>query len=151
MLVDNKFIYINLPRCASTSFVISSHRRNISLKYCMSIVESVNEKVDMTLPDEEYANKLMHPHEPIHQLEEKFGNNYEIIAVRRDRHERFISLWKHVLDEVHRTDDIHSFDILRNLNENQIFTFTSNEISLKDSDATKKFVYEKFINKLGLT
>ena len=151
MLVDNKFIYINLPRCASTSFVISSYRRNISLKYWKSIVESVNERVDMTLPDEEYADKLLHPHEPIHQLEEKFGNNYEIIAVRRDRHDRFISLWKHILDEVHRTNDIHSFDILRNLNENQIFTFTPNEISIKDSEATKKLVNEKFIDKLGLS
>lgn len=151
MLVDNKFIYINLPRCASTSFVISSYRRNISLKYYTSIVESVNEIADMTLPDEEYADNLMHPHEPIHQLEEKFGNNYEIIAVKRDRHERYISLWKHILDEVHRTGDLHSFEILSNLTEKDIFIFTPNEISIKDNETIKKVVNEKFINKLGLT
>ncbi len=151
MLVDNKFIYINLPRCASTSFVISSYRRNITLKYYTSITESVNEMVDMSLPDEEYADKLMHPHEPIHQLEEKFGYNYEIIAVKRDRHQRYISLWKHILDEVYRTGDLHSFEILSNLTENDIFTFTSNEISIKDSEANKKIVNEKFIDKLGLS
>ncbi len=151
MLVNNKFIYINLPRCASTSFVISSYRRNITLKYYTSITENVNEMVDMTLSDEELADALMHPHEPIHQLEEKFGYNYEIIAVKRDRHERYISLWKHILDEVHRTGDLHSFEILSNLTENDIFTFTSNEISIKDSESNKKIVNEKFINKLGLS
>lgn len=151
MLVGNKFIYINLPRCASTSFVISSYRRNISLKYYTSMVESVNEIVDMTLPDEEYADNLMHPHEPIHQLEEKFGNNYEIIAVTRDRHERFISLWKHILDEVQRTGDLHSFEILSNLTEKDIFIFTPNEISIKDNETIKKVVNEKFIDKFGLS
>lgn len=151
MLVDNKFIYINLPRCASTSFVISSYRRNISLDYYTKYVKPFNEAVDITLSNEDLADGLMHPHEPIHQLEEKFGNTFDIISVKRDRHDRFISLWKHILDEVHRTGDIHSFDILRNLNENQIFTFTSNEIAIKDSETTKKVVSEKFINKLGLT
>jgi hypothetical protein len=151
MLVDNKFIYINLPRCASTSFVISSYRRNISLNYYTNYVKPFNETIDINLPNEELADALMHPHEPIHQLEEKFGNTFEIISVRRNRHERFISLWKHILDEVNRTGDTHSFEILRNLNENEIFTFTPNEIAIKDSETTKKVVTEKFINKLGLT
>ena len=151
MLVDNKFIYINLPRCASTSFVISSYRRNISLNYYTKYVKPFNESVDITLPNEELADVLMHPHEPIHQLEEKFGNTFDIISVKRDRHDRFISLWKHILDEVHRTDDTHSFDILRNLNENEIFTFTSNDIAIKDNETIKKIVVEKFINKFTLS
>jgi hypothetical protein len=151
MLVDNKFLYINLPRCASTSFVISSYRRNVSLDYYTNAVKSFNESVDMSLPNEELADSLMHPHEPIHQLEKKFGNTFDIISVKRDRHERFISLWKHILDEVYRIDDIHSFDILRNLSENEIFIFTSNDIAIKDNETIKKVVIEKFINKFGLS
>lgn len=151
MLVDNKFLYINLPRCASTSFVISSHRRNISLDYWSNNVKSFNDSVDINLPDEQFADALMHPHEPIHQLEEKFGNTFDIISVKRDRHSRFISLWKHILDEVHRTGDLHSFDILRNLNENELFTFTPNDIAIKDNKIIKNVVKEKFIDKLGLT
>ena len=133
MLVGNKFFYINLPRCASTSFVISSHRRNISLDYYAKNIKPYNDLIDVNLPNEEFADMLVHPHEPINQLEKIFGNTFDIISVERDRHERYISLWKHILDEVHRTDDIHSFDILRNLNENEIFRFTSNEIAIKDS------------------
>ena len=33
MLVGDKFIYINLPRCASTSFVISCIKRGISINH----------------------------------------------------------------------------------------------------------------------
>lgn len=151
MLVDNKFLYINLPRCASTSFVISSHRRNISLEYYTNDVKPFNDSVDINLPNEELADSLMHPHEAIYRLEEKFGNTFDIISVKRDRHERFISLWKHILDEVHRTGDLHSFDILRNLNENEIFTFTSNDIAVKSNETRKKIINEKFVDKFGLS
>ena len=39
--------------------------------------------------NETIADNIMHAHERLTSLEKKFGNHYEIISVKRNRHERF--------------------------------------------------------------
>jgi hypothetical protein len=157
MLVDNKFIYISLPRCASTTFVISLYRYNIPVQYYTDSVELYNSKIDKNISNEDLADELIHPHESIFNLESKFGyNRHEIISVKRDRHESYISLWRHVLDEIQRTGDTHSFEILQNLNEDDILYFTSedvvatNEPTIIDSYGYNTTQVSKFIKKFNL-
>lgn len=151
MLVDNKFLYLSLPRCASTSFVITAYRNNIKLEYHGDYVEKHNSTIDKFLPNEELADNLKHPHESITLLDERFGyGKFDVISVHRNRHERFISLWKHILDEVYRTGDKHSFDVLCNLDYKEVLWFESNDISDR-VDSLRNLTTKKFIEKYKLT
>jgi hypothetical protein len=97
MLVDNKFIYLSLPRCASTSFHISCVKNNLDIKFAKS--SENNQQYDLLLSNEDLIKKMTHIHERINELDIAFGNRYEIISVNRDRHERFLSLWKFFIKE----------------------------------------------------
>ncbi len=101
MLVDKKFYYISLPRCGSTSFHFTCLRQGIPIQTLSENIDLQHQSVNIgNLTNEELSAKYVHRHEPLITLQENFGDNYPIIAVRRDRHETFISLWKHVIDHV---------------------------------------------------
>jgi hypothetical protein len=101
MLVDKKFYYISLPRCGSTSFHFTCLRQYIPIQTLSEDVDLQYQSIDISnLTNEELAAKYVHRHEPLITLQENFGENYPIIAVRRDRHETFISFWKHVVEHV---------------------------------------------------
>lgn len=99
MLVDNKFYFLSIPRCASTSFHISCLRNGLDLKF--GVLKQTKEP-NLTLSNEELADNLLHGHEQLSQLENKYGNHYDIISIKRDRHQRFLSLWTHIVDELFR-------------------------------------------------
>lgn len=150
MLVGNKFIYINLPRCASTSFVISCIKRGIPINHITPRLNNEGFVCD-DMDNEKIADSLVHGHESIVFLEEKFGYGYDIIAVNRNRYDRFISMWKHCLDEVYMSGDTHSFDIMKQLDENDILFYDSNDVySIIDREVIDETV-KTFINRFGLT
>jgi hypothetical protein len=101
MLVGKKFYYISLPRCGSKSFHFTCLRQNIPIQ---TLSEDINLQYQATnlstFTNEELATSYVHRHEPLITLQEKFGEDYPIIAVRRDRHETFISFWKHIIGYV---------------------------------------------------
>lgn len=151
MLVGNKFIYINLPRCASTSFVISCIKSGISINHITPRLNNEEFIYDPNINNEDIADMLVHGHESIIHLEEKFGYDYDIITVNRNRYQKYISMWKHCLDEVYMSGDIHSFNIMKELNENDILFYNSNDVySINDRDEIDKTVNE-FINRFELT
>ena len=121
MLVENKFIYISLPRCASTSFAISCAKNRLNVKTLMNDHEIGYNNIDITLDNEMIADSFHHYHEPLDYLESKFGNNYEVISVKRNRYERFLSLWYHIIDEENRTGLIENYNKLIKMDENDIF------------------------------
>jgi len=131
MLVDKKFIFISLPRCASTSFMITCLKNNIPIEHLNSNHDNqlinINEWEKMS--NEELADSLMHAHEPLYKLQEKFGPNNHIISIRRNKYNRFLSLWKHIIDELHRVEKPEIADIFSKLTINDIFdNITSNDI-----------------------
>jgi len=72
MLVDNKFIYLSLPRCASTSFYISCLRNNIEVKHAdETMFDKWNSNIDLSLDNETLADLLVHSHEKITDLKTK--------------------------------------------------------------------------------
>jgi hypothetical protein len=131
MLVDNKFYFISLPRCASTSFMISCLKQDIKIEHFNSSWDIEHQhQIDLVkMTNEEIADNLTHGHESILNLEKKFGNIYDIISIKRDKYDQFISLWKHVLDEIHRVGDIDNYNIFKELTENDILFYTSNDIN----------------------
>jgi hypothetical protein len=131
MLIDSKFFFISLPRCASTGFTISCLKQNIKVEHFNSSWDIENQhQVDLVkMTNEEIADVLTHGHESILSLERKFGKGYDIVSVKRDRYDQFISLWKHILDEIHRIGDVGNYNILKELTEDDILFYTSNDIT----------------------
>jgi hypothetical protein len=99
MLVDKKFYYISLPRCGSTSFHFTCLRQRIPIQTLSKDVDLQYQSINVDdFTNEELSTNYLHMHEPLSTLQERFGKDYPVIAVRRDRHETFISLWKHIIE-----------------------------------------------------
>jgi hypothetical protein len=145
MLVENKFIYISLPRCASTSFMASCVQNGLNINYFNEKydIENQLETIKLQLSDikfENFEKYIIHPHEPIDKLELKFGKNVDIIAVKRDKYERFISLWNVVLREINKTQHDDTFNILANLKIDDILFYSKDD--LKDENSISNVVNE---------
>lgn len=147
MLVDNKFYFISLPRCASTSFMISCLKQDIKINHAHSELDHQNQINLETMSNEEIADNLAHGHESIINLEKKFGKGYDIISIKRNKYDQFISLWKHILDEIYRVKDIDNYNILKELNEDDILFYTSND-TLNPEDVNR--IFYEFMKRLKI-
>jgi len=123
MLVDKNFIFISLPRCASTSFMITCLKNKISIEHFNSNYDNqlININDWKRMNNEELADSLTHAHETLHLLQSKFGNNHQIISIRRNKYDRFLSLWKHIIDELHRSKKIDIANTFSKLTIDEIF------------------------------
>ncbi|MEY4572094.1 MAG: hypothetical protein RLZ10_1320 [Bacteroidota bacterium] len=151
MLVDKKFIFISLPRCASTSFMITCFKNKIPIEHVNSNLDNqlINISEWKKLSNEELADSLVHPHESLYKLQEKFGFGNEIISIRRNKYSRFLSLWKHIIDELHRIEKFEIADIFSKLTTNEIFdNITSNDIYNFEN---RYDVIINFLTKLGIS
>jgi hypothetical protein len=148
MLIDNKFIYLSLPRCASTSFYITCLRNGIRVEHAdREYYDRWKNNIDLSLNDEELADVLTHGHETVVDLRKKFGRNYEIIAIRRDRHKRFISLWKHIIDLFKAENSPIKHLKLENLSVDEIIFYKKEDLV---SEGSRNKVVHKFIKNNGL-
>jgi hypothetical protein len=143
MLIDKKFIFLSLPRCASTSFMITCLKNDISVEHFDSSNDNQLSKIDnwQKMNNDELADALSHLHEPLNNLQLKFGNEYKVIAIRRNRYERFLSLWKHIIDELYRKNEIQiaiTFskltidDIIGKISPNDISTSKNRELIIEN-------------------
>jgi hypothetical protein len=151
MLVDKKFIFISLPRCASTSFMITCLKNKIPIEHINSNLDNqlINISEWEKLSNEELADILVHPHESLYKLQEKFGVGNDIISIRRDKYSRFLSLWKHIIDELHRIEKFEIANIFSKLTTNDIFDdIVSNDIYNLEN---RYSVIIKFLTKLGIS
>lgn len=148
MLVENKFIYLSLPRCASTSFYITCLKKNLNtIHYEEAGFSKRNTKLDLTLDNEMIADKIIHAHEKITDLREKFGYQYEIVSIKRNRYERFISLWKHVIDLANDNYPSNFTNVLKSLKIENIFFYKKEDLL---SEASKANLLNKFFKDNGL-
>lgn len=133
MLVDDKFIIILIPRCATTSFVASCQHYNIPTKSGRSDIGGYDKLINHT------TKKFTHFHDSISFLNSKFGNDYPIIAVRRNKYDWFISLWKMILNVLSVYHNrIELVKILSKLKTDDILFFDKNEYFLTHRDAVTK-------------
>lgn len=145
MLVDNKFFYISLPRCGSTSFHYSCIINGIDVKSVDSNVNFNNSKVDFTnVEQSDIMNFIDHGHDTLIELQKKYGYDLPIIAVNRNKHERFYSLYKHIifdLDRVGLTDLSYTF---ANFTLDELFFFTKNDLISNDAkiNRIKKYLFD---------
>jgi len=73
MLVDNKFLYISLPRCGSTSFHYSCILNGLSVQTLDDSLTNSNSKIDFTnINESKIMNLINHPHDSLINLNQKF-------------------------------------------------------------------------------
>ena len=132
MLIDNKFLYISLPRCGSTSFHYSCILNGLSINNLDSSIDFSNSKKDFNFIDESsIMNIIEHGHTSLIELQKKFGYDLPIIAVRRNKYERFYSLYKHIIFEL---DRIGVSDLsLKFANFNDAFFFDKFDMMTRES------------------
>ena len=151
MLIDKKFIFLSLPRCASTSFLITCLKNNISVEHFDTTLDNQLSKIDNweTKTNEELADSLTHLHESVFNLQKKFGNDYKIISVRRNKYERFLSLWKHIIDETLRIEKKEIAKILSKLTIDDILDgITPNDIS---NYKNRELIINKFLDNFKIS
>lgn len=130
MLIDNKFIYVNLPRCGSTSFHYSCILHDLEIKNMTDDWDNINSKIDFKNIDEKNIMDVIgHGHEVLPLLRKKFGFQYPIIAVKRDRHETFYSLYKHVIFDLKRAKALEAYEYFKNMTLDELFFFKTEDIS----------------------
>jgi hypothetical protein len=132
MLIDNKFIYLSLPRRGSTSFHYSCILNGLSIETLNEYWNEHNSKIDFTSIDEkDIMNYIEHGHEPLIELGKKFGYEYPIIAVKRDRHEAFYSLYKHILFDLHRAGADKVYEHFKNISLDDLFFYKTENLLTK--------------------
>ena len=133
MLIDNKFIYLSLPRRGSTSFHYSCILHGLTIQ-TLNEWSSINSNVDFTTIDESVImDYILHGHDPLIDLGKKFGFGYPIISVKRDRHETFYSLYKHLLFEFKRMGADKLYEYFKNITLDDLFFYKTEEILTKTS------------------
>jgi alpha-amylase/alpha-mannosidase (GH57 family) len=74
--------------------------------------------------------------------------NNQIISIRRNKYDRFLSLWKHIIDELHRVGKLDIADIFSKLTTNDIFdNITPNDIYNSEN---RYKVIDDFLTKLEI-
>lgn len=148
MLVDGKFIYVNLPRCGSTSFHFSCILHDLELKNMNSNWNDINSKIDFkNIDDKDIMDVIGHGHEQLPLLREKYGYHYPIIAVKRDRHEAFYSLFKHVIFDLKRANALETYEYFKNMTLDELFFFKTEDLT---SPEKRLNVINEFLLKNGL-
>jgi hypothetical protein len=110
-----------IPRCATTSFIHTCQINKIQL-------DDVRVHGYTNLYQAEIGGR--HFHESIHTLQEKFGYNYPVIGVKRDKISLFISLWKQILKMFYGDNEIDLYNKLIKLSYKDILFFNENDYNL---------------------
>jgi len=90
MLVDNKFLFLKIPRTATVAFERSCFLAGLSIKYPSDDILAQRQA-------DKGIEPRRHAHQTISKLREYFGYDYPVIAIEREPLERFLSAWKYVI------------------------------------------------------
>lgn len=118
MLVGDKFLFLKIPRTGTTSFERSCFLANIDLKFPTDEILSKKKAAIGEVP-------LRHSHETVSTIRKVFGNNYPIIAVKRDEIDRFVSGWKYCIKELKKFDKEAAFSLSQVDNKTFIYNWIS--------------------------
>jgi len=110
MLIENKFVFVAIPKCATMSFEDACFNNNFTIDY--SPYGLFNKGLlNGTKP-------TSHVHVPITKLREIHGHRYPFVTLTREDVSRFVSAWKHILKIIKNTD-IKFYDILKNVGNDE--------------------------------
>jgi hypothetical protein len=102
--------------------------------------------IDLDMDNETLANVLFHSHEKLTDLKSKFGYDYDVIAIKRDRHQRFISVWKHIIDMVDMGYPPQISEQLKSLTLDDILFYSSYDLLSPDGEQRILKIFEKTLD-----
>jgi hypothetical protein len=118
MLINKDFVFLPIPKNASTSIVYSIMKWGIDVDFGSV---HINKTMSNQLKND---SEFWHPHYVIDYLKKKFPNK-EIIAIKRDSTNRFISALKYMIIRCKKENINLKYDF-ENLSENNIIEIFSN-------------------------
>jgi len=122
MVIDNKIVFVAIPKNASWSVEDTCINYGFDLKYPNTLWEN---SIKSNTKD---VNK--HIHSRIHTLIDSFGTDLEYVCILRDSTDRFISAWKFFIKSViHSLDNIDEVK-LKKLDNNFIIKFIKENYKL---------------------
>jgi hypothetical protein len=147
MLIENKFIYLSLPRCASTAFFISCIRSGFDVKHANSTSDKMLEKISLdNSTNMDLVYQINHFHETITSLRKTFGYEYNVISVKRNKYERFVSYFNHCIGELKRKGNIELSNKFSELTTEDILFYKTDDLINKNS---KINVIQNFLKNIG--
>ena len=177
MLVENKFLFIALPRGASTAFEEACILHRFDIKHANSNYDFIYEndkvyqnKIHFPFLDDRFINEkttkekieidtnkfgkeniIYHPHERLIHLLKNFGYDYPVVAIKRNKFHRFVSQFSKVLELLYQQKDFISYDILSKINSKELFCFDPKLILEEKYETIAQIVIDTFkLNKNNL-
>jgi len=144
MLVNDKFIFISLPRCASSSFMLTCVRNGLTLNHANP--DHDNQYYDLSLNNDDLLETITHAHERIIELKMRFGDSYDVIAIKRDKYDRFLSVWNFAV-KISKKYGNDVYETMRNLTIDEILFFDPNRLLKSEIKKTTN----EFLEKYGFT
>ncbi len=151
MLIEDKFIYVSLPRRGSTSFHYSCILNGLDIKTLNYENILKNSKIDFkSINEDEIMSHIQHGHEPLTDLQKKFGFDYPVISVKRDRYETFYSLYKHVIFDLKRAGANEVYEHFKNVNLDDLFFFKTEDLLTRKTrwDVINDYLLDKKLIKV---
>lgn len=143
MLVDNKFIFISIPRCATVSFERTCISNKLELDFNPHMLATKQLK-NSGIPS-------YHSHTQYSTYKEIYGDKFPIITITRNPVDRFISGWKYILLEVQRLDESLYDRLTKLTNDEFMFYFLKYFKNLKFTEDNVQEFFNEFVSNLKLT
>jgi hypothetical protein len=121
--------------------MITCIKNNISINHFDKTYDNQLNSIDREFDYEKLAHILTHAHEKCSDLINKFGAEYDIISVKRNRYERFISTWEHIIHELEKRKEYTTANVLKKFDENDLLNYTSQDLySTNDINYANVFI-----------
>jgi hypothetical protein len=137
MLIENKFVFVAIPKCATMSFEDACLKNNFTIDY--SPYELFNRGMLNGI------KPTSHVHVPIIKLREIHKHNYPFVTIVREEIGRFVSAWKHIL-KIIKHIDVEFYDVLKNVGNDEFCYHFGNHF--KNLKLTKESVVQ-FLNQFS--
>jgi len=135
MLVDNKFLFLKIPRTATVAYERSCFLAGLSISYPADNILAQKQA-------DKGVEPRRHGHQPVSKLREYFGIEYPIVAIKRDPLDRFLSAWKYTIKYISEYNTEVS-KALESINSSQFTDAWQSEIgysaNLQDIDRCSNF------------
>jgi hypothetical protein len=119
----------------------------LDIKNYNSEIDIHNNSVDFTnIKESEIMNLITHGHVPLSLLREKFGFQYPVIAVKRNRYDTFYSLYKHILFDLKRANAHKVYNFFKNISLDELFFFKTENLY---SNENRNNIVNDFLLKNG--
>lgn len=122
MLVENKFVFVKIPKNASTSVQNSFFLHNIKVEQADTLYDKINE-LNRDIIKNGLKNSTRNYHQHITELYNKFPKEkYEYIGIKRDSTDRFISAFNYILYKIKYENYKSKVDFFK-FNENDLIEY----------------------------